>query len=260
MNDGDEAILAGLDDLRARDQDWVQLELAASVTAAELAAALREPLQQFGPQRWWFVRKAPGMRVRIEAAGVDRGTVLVATRQALAGLGAVRSSPYEPETYRFGGPAGMDVAHDHFALDSALAAALSAARSRVARPVTAARWSMAMLGDLSARVVDDAAEHYDAWKRLEEVLSNVGAPPIVDRRRSDDHGDEGNVPTRLAAALQQGNERVARRLQQSSLEHGVGRRSWFAAVAVFHWNRLGFGPADMAGVVAAMLEGLGEPG
>lgn len=257
MNEPDEALLAALDALRARNLEWVQLDVAAGVTAEQLAAVLAPLWTTFGPRRWWFVRKAPGVRVRVELDGAGPEGLVTACRGALAPLGPVGVAVYEPETYRFGGTAGMDVAHDHFALDTALAVLLGRAHDRGTTPIP---WSVVALGDLSTRVVEDPAERWDAWKTLEELLASVGeapAPAPVPARRAGAAGPA--VPPRLSIALQRGNERVAVRLRRAELAHGVGRRSWFAAVAVFHWNRLGLAPAQMAQVVGTVLEQGGHP-
>jgi hypothetical protein len=256
VSDSDDALLAGLDVQRERSLEWVQIDLAAAVGAPELAAALGPLWATFGPRRWWYVRKDPGLRVRIEVgagagAGSEAETLRRSTRAALAALGPVHVTTYEPETYRFGGPDGMDVAHDHFALDSAL----NAVAGRATPPLDPVEWSTAALGDLVARVVDDHAELWDAWKRLEELVG-VGPAPA---RPQPGGGAGGSGPRRLLPVLQRGNAQVASRLRRVTLGHGVGPRGWFAAVAVFHWNRLGFDPVRMGEVVARSLRPLGGP-
>lgn len=251
MNEPEETLLAALDALRARNLRWVQIDVAAAAAAEELAAVLVPLWTTFGPRRWWFVRKAPGVRVRVELDGADPDALLMACCTALGPLGPVGATVYEPEIYRFGGTEGMDVAHDHFALDTALTVLLGRGHDRRTNPI---QWSVVALGDLSTRVVEDPAERWDAWKTLEELLTSVGEAPAPHAGAA-----EPDIPLRLSSALQRGNERVAVRLGRATLAHGVGRRSWFAAVAVFHWNRLGLGPAQMAQVIGTVLDQAGHP-
>lgn len=244
-------LLAGVEGLRRRNLAWCQVDLAQpGVAVSDVAGALAPVLVEFGPRRWWLVRKEPGARVRVET--LDAGDRLAdAVLAALGVLGAARPSTYEPETYRFGGDEGIDIAHDHFALDSALAALVERVPD-----VSLRRWSTAALLDLSRRVVDDPAEWWDAWKQLESVVVPlVGALP----QASDPQTATASTSDRLITAMEAGNSRVAARLRDATLLAGVGRRTWFAAAAVFHWNRLGFHPAQMAAVIADALAATTAP-
>jgi protein-L-isoaspartate(D-aspartate) O-methyltransferase len=67
---------------------------------------------------WWFVRKGDTWRVRLRPA---TPAFIDQTTTALIGQETVRTwseTIYEPETHAFGGPAGMDIAHDLFHADS----------------------------------------------------------------------------------------------------------------------------------------------
>ncbi|GAA4693934.1 protein-L-isoaspartate(D-aspartate) O-methyltransferase [Promicromonospora umidemergens] len=67
---------------------------------------------------WWYIRKHPHWRLRLHAPGehlLDQFTRTLTAHTAVKDHAVV---VYEPETYRFGGPAGMDVAHHLFAADS----------------------------------------------------------------------------------------------------------------------------------------------
>ncbi|MBV9143817.1 MAG: methyltransferase, FxLD system [Pseudonocardiales bacterium] len=67
---------------------------------------------------WWFVRKGGTWRVRLRPA---TSAFIDQTTTALIGQRTVRTwteAIYEPETHAFGGPAGMDIAHDLFHADS----------------------------------------------------------------------------------------------------------------------------------------------
>jgi thiopeptide-type bacteriocin biosynthesis protein len=254
MTDG---MLTELDRLRRKDDLWIQIDVAApgasASTIAEAVARVVGELNALGvgsPEggrvgRWWFVRKHPGVRVRIEVPSIDEAW-RAAARSALSRLGPAAVSVYEAERYRFGGDQGMNVAHDEFALDSSLAVL----RERVhVRPM---HWSAWLLDDLCWRLVDDAAEAWDAWKRLEEVIGSVAGKRIdhVSLRMA---ADEERALWHVKSAADHGHGIVAERLRQASLEHGVGLRSWFGAAAVFHWNRLGLQPVEIQQVVSEVL-------
>lgn len=278
--DLDAAIERSLADARRRNLAWVQVDVGAtglserddhvrpvSLSATAIASVVAPVARESGARRWWFVRKAPGVRVRMEAKD-DHDALQGSMLAALAPLGTVRASVYEAESHRFGGVEGMDVAHDHFTLDTVL----GVLAARHAPPLTAHAWSVAALGDLAARLVADGAEQWDTWRRVGAMLDDVlrrlpgadpaaaaeGAIEVVAAAASDRTEAPGpDIPPGLLVALRDGNERVAGRLAAAPLSGGVGPRTWFASVAVFHWNRLGFGPYDMAAVTAEVLAALG---
>lgn len=67
---------------------------------------------------WWFIRKGDTWRVRLRPA---TPAFIDQTTTALIEQGTLRTCSetiYEPETHAFGGPAGMDIAHDLFHADS----------------------------------------------------------------------------------------------------------------------------------------------
>lgn len=253
----DDAVLAELDRMRAHAQRWVAVDVAAVDPAAQsIAEAVARASDDVAadaanvsrPPRWWFLRKPPGVRVRIEAPTTPESWS-VAAKAALSSLGPAVLSVYEPERYRFGGDVGMDVAHDQFALDSTLAARYE----RISDHLVKVHWSAWLLDDLCLRLVDDPAEAWDAWKRLEDSLATVVDKPGR-RRTASSETSADTASQHLQRAGQQGNAMVAARLRQAQLRHGIARRAWFGAVSVFHWNRLGFQPEQMQQVVAEALD------
>lgn len=67
---------------------------------------------------WWFIRKGDTWRVRLQSASE---TFVDQAISALTEHGSVRAATetiYEPEIHAFGGPAGMDLAHEVFQADS----------------------------------------------------------------------------------------------------------------------------------------------
>ncbi|MEO3753569.1 methyltransferase, FxLD system [Streptomyces sp. B6B3] len=133
--------------------------------AQALASALHD-------QRFHFLRKNDGLRLRTErsAAGLLDG--LVADQLATGWVGGV----YEPETEAFGGPQGMDVAHDVFCADS------RAALAETGAPGTRERCVLLM--STMVRVVGlDPFEAGDVWARLGSLRPSVTPPtgPALDR-------------------------------------------------------------------------------
>lgn len=67
---------------------------------------------------WWFVRKGDTWRVRLRPAipaFLDQITTALMRQETVC---ACSETIYEPETHAFGGPAGMDIAHNLFHADS----------------------------------------------------------------------------------------------------------------------------------------------
>ncbi|BBC35140.1 hypothetical protein SGFS_064340 [Streptomyces graminofaciens] len=90
-----------------------------------LLPLLRRAMDSGSIACWWFIRKRPSWRLRALPGPGSRADDL--SRQihelldtVVSGGGAERwwPSPYEPETTAFGGPHGMDIAHDLFHTDS----------------------------------------------------------------------------------------------------------------------------------------------
>src|SRR5207245_5891854 len=93
-----------------------------------------------------------------------------------------RFTIYEPEIHRFGGEGGMDVAHALF--DAGTEIVLSyetlpvAARHELGRH----ELSLANTSDLLARSLEDRAEIWDVWRRLQHLLSNHVTVPTHGNR------------------------------------------------------------------------------
>ncbi|MCY7341859.1 MAG: methyltransferase, FxLD system, partial [Pseudonocardia sp.] len=108
---------------------WRQLSLwcADWRTAERIAVTCLDPTVSAAQERgdlagWWFVRKGPSWRLRVQPADDIDGNVVVGdVAEALRRSGHVRHVAelvYEPETAAFGGPAAMTAAHELFAADS----------------------------------------------------------------------------------------------------------------------------------------------
>ncbi|MDQ3886867.1 MAG: methyltransferase, FxLD system [Actinomycetota bacterium] len=67
---------------------------------------------------WWFIRKDATWRVRLRPttpAFIEQITTKLISQEAVR---TCSQTIYEPETHAFGGPAGLDIAHDLFHADS----------------------------------------------------------------------------------------------------------------------------------------------
>jgi protein-L-isoaspartate(D-aspartate) O-methyltransferase len=118
----------------------------------EAAAVL---LQELADQRFWFMRKLGKLRLRTEKPIDQLLDKLVADGFASGWL----SSIYEPEIVAFGGPEGMDVAHDLFCADS------PAALADTGRAVSRERCVLLISSMLRAAGLD-RFEVGDVWAKL----------------------------------------------------------------------------------------------
>ncbi|CAO5152921.1 protein-L-isoaspartate(D-aspartate) O-methyltransferase [Frankia sp. AiPs1] len=113
-------------------------------------------------QAWWFVRKGDTWRLRLRTPDDTALNELANTLQRHGALHTWTESRYEPETHAFGGPDGMDLAHDLFAADSRhLLDHLATARPHLRRELPVI---------LSTRLLRTAGletyERGDCWNRL----------------------------------------------------------------------------------------------
>jgi thiopeptide-type bacteriocin biosynthesis protein len=265
------------------DDRWIEMRCALPLESARqqpcmpwqpLASAVRTWTEGGLCRDFFFVRKPPGVRLRF-SVDASRERLVAAIDDWVAEMTRHRhvvshvSAIYEPEEYRFGGPAGMAVAHRLWSDDSKLVLEYEclspARRGSVSR---AALWALSV-NELLRGALDDTAEAWDVWCRLADAVSRwqggAGSDPppgyraiagalfepsahwlsllradvrsIVDRGRCL-HGGVGEALKGLVA-------------------HGTlrtGRRAWLAANALFQANRWGLGlsPMDLGAVTLAM--------
>src|SRR3954471_1727826 len=110
------------------DGSWPQIliefthrDMAERVAVGSLRPELATAQANWALNGWWFIRKAPCWRLRWPTSrdqGLQRlGPVLdgLAARGEIVGWTV---GIYEPEVFAFGGPPGMQIAHDLFHVDS----------------------------------------------------------------------------------------------------------------------------------------------
>ncbi|MER6007414.1 thiopeptide-type bacteriocin biosynthesis protein [Nonomuraea angiospora] len=267
----DEAVIAyqaaGLAALERRaEAGWYQLRVqfpgwdaAEKIGAHQLGPRLEE-LQACGAiNGWWFLRKHPCWRLRLRDADIP------AVDQALGEMTAagvlVRWWPtvYEPETAAFGGPAGVQAAHDLFCADSrgvleyARQNAPGLGRRELSIVLINALLQAAGLdwferGDVFARVAQVRPVPADAdTARIEKLAANVRTLLAVPA-----HADSGPFapggPVAFAApwltAWQAAGDQLGHAAVEGRLNRGL--RALLTHILIFHWNRLGLSAATQS--------------
>lgn len=206
-----------------------------STASADTARALAGSL---GDQRFHFLRKDAGVRLRTErpaAALLDR---LVAERVIAGWVGGI----YEAETEAFGGPDGMDVAHDVFCADSHAALAETEGSGTRERTVI-------LLSAMIREAGLDPFEAGDVWARLAALRPPVTPPDGLARKRSvsamrrlmnADGARRPDAETGWAdrvAAFEDAGRRLRRLASDGRLIRGL--RAVLAHHAIFAFNRAG---------------------
>jgi protein-L-isoaspartate(D-aspartate) O-methyltransferase len=226
------------------EKDWWHASVAfpGGAVSPEAAHAL---LCSLHDQRFHFLRKDGGLRLRTERPADDLLDSLVATQQATGWVGGI----YEPETEAFGGPDGMTVAHDVFCADSpgALAGTGSpGARERCVLLLSA----MIRLAGL------DPFEAGDVWAKLGALRPPVSPPTGPARERAltamrrlmnADAARRPDAEPRWAERVA-AFEDVGRQLRQLATDGRLmrGLRAVLAHHAIFAFNRAGVSPGEQA--------------
>jgi protein-L-isoaspartate(D-aspartate) O-methyltransferase len=226
-----------------------------------------------GLYRWfWFVRKMPGLRLRF--GGLEMASRLQSPlaewlheAERANDIRGFRFVVYEPETYRFGGEAGMALAHAHFDAGARLVFAYETGGAEVREKVSRLAFSLANTSDLLSRTLGDAAENWDVWRRLYSAVGGgdhtASHTSAAEDWRAAFSGldflpaDTSPELAGLVASAQTANAATANALR--ALADGgalsVGVRSWLTAATTFEWNRFGLpgDPAALAQAVAVVL-------
>lgn len=222
-----------------------------------LASALAG-LRAVGVTLAWFVRKDPGLRVRV-GGPLSPAELLAAATGAFDGLqarGVVAAwfpSAYEPETHQFGGPAATEAVHAYFDADTRALLRWSALpRRRVSDAVL----SLAVLNDMFLKAVGAPEEVWDVWcnlagmyRGLAQAVPEIPAIGLPGLRRL--VGPEG---AEVAAIYDAAHAALAGALAELWRGGALlwGRRAILPFVAAFHWNRYAFPAARMAELAEAM--------
>jgi len=267
------------------ESGWIEIRCAVPIEGSplvpwvELRSAVHTWKQSGLLNQFFFVRKPPGLRLRFEPT--DPRSKFIDTLNTWFSLMVKQDlvihfqcSTYEHEARRFGGDDGMAIAHQHWTLDSELVLeyeCLSGA-SRGSIPRTAL-WAT-LVNDLFRETLDDSAEIWDVWCRLDEAFTDLNAE-FGDVRRLYNSVAPGMFagPKSWQELLPSALEVMLKRAHNSNLEAAnqlkmllrggalnVGVRSWLTANSIFQANRWGLGlnALELRAAVSAMRQYL-EP-
>ena len=218
---------------------------------SSLTPLLRTLRRERFARRFFFMRKAPGLRLRF-ALGRAHATAEARVVEVLDALvrsgvlGKWSRGTYEPETYKFGGPEAIHLAHAHFHADSAAWWRWTRLHRADATVIGTQVLSIAVLNDLFVRALEGPEEVWDVWCQVAALHGR--RPPMgaatAPRLRIEDLVARVSVAERgVLEAYSRANRRLARRLR-SMHEAGAlvgGARGALSQVALYHWNRFGFG-------------------
>lgn len=206
-------------------------------------------------RRWFFMVKPPGLRVRFE--GDELATLLLPhlvawleRASAARIIHSYRFGVYEPEIFRFGGPVGMSIAHEHFDRDCWRALLYETLPAEARRSLPPLLWGLAQAGGLIGYSLADDSETWDVWMRLarlfpEELLHEPSRFP------EDELLDAALVPDSLTIGRSERVQALIKTAMKDDLIIAqkllaattagvlmVGIRSWLATTTLFQWNRL----------------------
>lgn len=252
--------------------EWWQVDVAFDpehdhTAAARLASALEARRTEGDLERWWYLRKRPGWRLRLHPTHAAGSLRLERSLDTLVDQGALRgwrTGIYEPETAAFGGPTGMGIAHELFCVDSRAITHLPE-ESRL--PLGRKQLSLMLCTALMRSAGLEPLEHGDVWDR---VCALRPLPEDVDPRRVQNMIDPARTllaadtsPTGAmfgpygilaghrpwADGFSRAGSDLYRAGNDGSLQRGV--RQVVAQLVIFHWNRLAFGPGVQAALARA---------
>ncbi|MGH3565521.1 MAG: thiopeptide-type bacteriocin biosynthesis protein [Pseudonocardia sp.] len=213
---------------------------------------------------WFFIRKNPCWRLRFlpahDSTEQDAAALVYQRLDTLHDAGHIANwveTIYEPETYAFGGPAGMSLAHHLFHADSrhTLAYLSSQGASTSAGRDQRRELSVLLCSTLIRGAGQDWYEQADIWARVAQIrpdppdlpsdrLSNLESglrrlmaadtsptSPLLHR-----HGSLAFL-AEWAAAFAEAGQTLGDLAHNATLTRGL--RAVLAHHLIFHWNRLG---------------------
>ncbi|MEV0633240.1 thiopeptide-type bacteriocin biosynthesis protein [Nonomuraea wenchangensis] len=261
---------AGLAALERRaEAQWYQLRIefpdwdtAEKIGANQLGPRLDELQSSGAIAGWWFLRKYPCWRLRLRDADIPAVDQVFDDLAAAGALTRWWPTVYEPETAAFGGPVGIQAAHDLFCADSrgVLGYARQNAPGLGRRELSillinallrAADMDVFERGDVFARVAQLRPPPTEAETAIVEKLTNDVRMLLAIPVQADSGPFASTGPTTFAApwltAWQAAGHQLGHAAAQGRLDRGL--RAVLTHVLIFHWNRVGLSAA-VQGILA----------
>jgi protein-L-isoaspartate(D-aspartate) O-methyltransferase len=261
-------------------RDWLHVSCALFLDGGRMLPhipwkSLLDSLEQWRRERrfelFFFLQKPPGLRLRFY--GENLGSRLepeLATWLAAAERGndirGYRFCVYEAETFRFGGLAGMAIAHHLFDHDSQATLQYETLSQDSRLGLSRDLFSLFQVNDLLAHSLEDRAEIWDVWQNLAHTLGASDAHNSISAQKCVRVSEAitlapafkdklSSEATELLDRVTQDNERVAQQLRDivSAGRLKVGLRAWLRAAIVFHWNRLGLTRDELCIMTTTMV-------
>ncbi|HEY5833935.1 thiopeptide-type bacteriocin biosynthesis protein [Streptomyces sp.] len=234
---------------------------------------------------WWFIRKHPCWRLRCRpgsaATRTDVAHAMTTTLDTLRAGGAIDrwwETVYEPEALAFGGPKGMDIAHDLFHADSRGVLDYVCRHTLTTQDehtLGCRELSILLCSTLLFGAGQEPHEQGDIWHRVEKLrplppgtpadrvsTMSVALQLLMNLDTSPTSAlFNGDNPLAFiapwAAAFEDAGRRLGDAARDGILVRGV--RDILAHHVIFAWNRLGLDGQTQAILARAARETLMNP-
>src|SRR5262245_44510288 len=221
-------------------ETWTQVNLALSTRTGsfrtnswpflEQLQALLQTWRQAAPVACWFVRKNPGIRLRLSGPGfgteASQALAVLLDREVIQGnLERWWRSIYEPETYRLGGPVALTAVHTLLSADTTMWLGWESLSRQEGARLSADFMALAFYSDLLLRANEAPEEAWDVWCALHRIYA--GALPQEPSASS----------AQRSLLLPQGLRQQANAAERALLDQGFMANETFARVLEQVWER-----------------------
>ncbi|MGH3908148.1 MAG: thiopeptide-type bacteriocin biosynthesis protein [Pseudonocardiaceae bacterium] len=252
-----------------RFTDW---DLAEPAVADHLAPLLQRAEADGMIAAWWFIRKHPCWRLRLQPGPAGRAMTanLAAALDQLTTEGQIGGwwpGIYEAETAAFGGNPGIDIAHDLFCADSrAIITMLRSEETTLGRR----ELSLLLCSTLMRAANLEWYEQGDVWHRVTQERPLPTDIPTAKMTAMADEikhvmladatpngpllGASGPLTSAAswAEAFRQAGQTLGATAREGTLQRGL--REIISYLVIFHWNRLGL-PVRTQSILAGAARG-----